>query len=61
MAASGKPSVTQIKRLSKEELFDLAEKYDLSLESGLSVRQMRDVLISALWSDDEEEARWLSG
>ncbi|XP_067685400.1 uncharacterized protein [Haliotis asinina] len=56
MAGSDKPSVVQIKRSSKEELLELAGEYDICLEAGICVRQIKEVLINALWADDGQES-----
>ncbi|XP_067685776.1 uncharacterized protein [Haliotis asinina] len=56
MAGSDKPSVVQIKRSSKEELLELAGEYDICLEAGICVRQIKEVLINALWVDDGQES-----
>ena len=55
MAESTKPSIAQIKRLPKQELLELAEKFEVAVDEGLSVRQLRRILYEALWSVQEVE------
>lgn len=49
-----KPSVAQIKCMSKEVLLELSDEWQISLEDGLNVRQLRSSIIDAMWSDEQD-------
>ena len=52
--ASHTPSVLDIKRAKKDELVQIAETHDISLDGVTRVTDIRDLLIQELWSDETE-------
>ena len=50
-----KPTETQIRRMKREELIDLANKYEIQITQSESVRRLKNLITEHLYADENEE------